>query len=106
MKVNGKPCHLWRAVDDEGEVLEAVVTARRDKAAALKLLKPWLASNTNVIGIDGRIGFGNVTSQHGTAARGDASKPAENPRARPRPEQTCLPQEDHLARAPRDLSAP
>ena len=32
-------CYLWRAVDHEGEVLEAVVTAKRDKAAALKLLK-------------------------------------------------------------------
>ena len=39
MKINGKLCYLWRAVDHEGEVLEAVVTARRDKAAALKLLK-------------------------------------------------------------------
>ena len=39
MKVNGKLCYLWRAVDHEGEVLEAVVTAKRDKAAALKLLK-------------------------------------------------------------------
>ena len=39
VKVNGKLCYLWRAVDHEGEVLEAVVTARRDKAAALKLLK-------------------------------------------------------------------
>ena len=39
MKVNGKLFYLWRAVDHEGEVLEAVVTARRDKAAALKLLK-------------------------------------------------------------------
>jgi putative transposase len=38
VKVNGKLCYLWRAVDHEGEVLEAVVTARRDKAAALKLL--------------------------------------------------------------------
>ena len=37
VRVNGKLCYLWRA--DEGEVLEAVVTARRDKAAALKLLK-------------------------------------------------------------------
>ena len=36
---DGKLCYLWRAVDHEGEVLEAVVTARRDKAAALKLLK-------------------------------------------------------------------
>ena len=38
-KVNGKLCYLWRAIDHEGEVLEAVVTARWDKAAALKLLK-------------------------------------------------------------------
>ena len=39
MKVNGGLCYLWRAVDHEGEVSEAVVTAQRDKAAALKLLK-------------------------------------------------------------------
>jgi putative transposase len=39
VKVNGKLCYLWRAVDREGEVLEAVVSAKRDKAAALKLLK-------------------------------------------------------------------
>jgi putative transposase len=39
VKVNGKLCYLWRAVDHEGEVLESVVTARRDKAAAVKFLK-------------------------------------------------------------------
>src|SRR6201985_2467069 len=39
VKVNGRVCDLWRAVDHEGEVLEAVVTSRRDKVAALKLLK-------------------------------------------------------------------
>ena len=39
VRVNGKLCYLWRAVDHEGEVLEAVVTSKRDKAAALKLLK-------------------------------------------------------------------
>ena len=39
MKVNGKLCYLWRAVDHEGEVLELGVTAKRDKAAAVKLLK-------------------------------------------------------------------
>jgi len=39
VKVNGKLCYLWRAVDHEGDVLEAVVTAKRDKSAALKLLK-------------------------------------------------------------------
>jgi putative transposase len=39
VKVNGKLCYLWRAVNHKGEILEGVVTAKRDKAAALKLLK-------------------------------------------------------------------
>ena len=39
VKVNGKRNYLWRAVDHEVEVLEAVVTKRRNKAAALKFLK-------------------------------------------------------------------
>ena len=39
VKIDGKLRYLWRAVDHEGEVLEAVVTAKRDKAAALKFLK-------------------------------------------------------------------
>jgi putative transposase len=39
VKVNGNRRYLWRTVDHEGEVLEAVVTAKRDKAAALKLLR-------------------------------------------------------------------
>ena len=39
VKVNGKRHYLWRAVDHEGEVLEAVATKRRNKAAALKFLK-------------------------------------------------------------------
>ena len=36
VKINGKLCYLWRAVDHQGEVLEAVVTAKRHKAAALE----------------------------------------------------------------------
>ena len=39
VKVNGRLRYLWRAVDHEGDVLEAVVTSKRNKAAALKLLK-------------------------------------------------------------------
>ncbi len=34
--------YLWRAVDDEGEVLDAVVQKRRDHHAALTLLKRLL----------------------------------------------------------------
>ncbi len=39
VKVNGKRHYLWRAVDHEGEVLEAVVNKRRNKAAALGFLR-------------------------------------------------------------------
>ena len=39
MKINGVTHCLWRVVDHEGEVLESVVTKRRDRKAALKLLK-------------------------------------------------------------------
>jgi putative transposase len=36
VKINGERHYLWRAVDPEGEVLEAVVAKRRNKRAALK----------------------------------------------------------------------
>ena len=39
VKINGVIHYLWRAVDHEGEVLEAVATKRRDRRAALKFLK-------------------------------------------------------------------
>ena len=39
VRINGVQHYLWRAVDHEGEVLEAFVSKRRDKAAALKFLK-------------------------------------------------------------------
>ena len=39
VKINGEIHHLWRAVDHEGEVLEAFVSKRRDRKAALDVLK-------------------------------------------------------------------
>ncbi|MCC3305087.1 IS6 family transposase [Sneathiella sp. HT1-7] len=39
VKINGETHYLWRAVDHEGEVLEAFVSKRRDRKAALKFLK-------------------------------------------------------------------
>ena len=39
VKIRGECHYLWRAVDHEGEGLEAYVTKKRDKAAALKFLK-------------------------------------------------------------------
>ncbi len=39
MKVNGVQHYLWRAVDHEGEALEAFVSKTRGKVAALKFLR-------------------------------------------------------------------
>lgn len=39
VKIRGETHYLWRAVDHEGEVLEAYVTKTRDKASALKFLR-------------------------------------------------------------------
>ncbi|WP_350127488.1 IS6 family transposase [Roseovarius sp.] len=39
VKINGETHYMWRAVDHEGEVLDAFVTKRRDRKAALKFLR-------------------------------------------------------------------
>jgi transposase-like protein len=40
--IAGRQFWLWRAVDDEGEVLDLLVQRRRDKAAAVKLMRKLL----------------------------------------------------------------
>lgn len=42
VRIRGRHMYLWRAVDDEGEVLDILVQKRRNKAAALKLLRRLL----------------------------------------------------------------
>jgi putative transposase len=42
VKINGEMHYLWRAVDQEGEVLESYVTKTRDKTAALRFMKKAL----------------------------------------------------------------
>ncbi len=39
VRINGKTHYLWRAVDQEGEVLEVFATKRRDRKAALEFIK-------------------------------------------------------------------
>ena len=41
-KINGKMVYLWRAVDDEGTVLDVVVQRRRNTKAAMRLLRKLL----------------------------------------------------------------
>jgi len=42
VSINGKRQYLWRAVDSEGEVLDILVQSRRNKKAALKLMRKLL----------------------------------------------------------------
>jgi transposase-like protein len=42
VKIAGAQFWLWRAVDDEGEVLDLLVQRRRNKAAAVKLMRKLL----------------------------------------------------------------
>ncbi len=42
VSIAGKRMYLWRAVDSEGEVLDILVQSRRNKKAALKLMRKLL----------------------------------------------------------------
>jgi transposase-like protein len=42
LKIDGRMVHPWRAVEAEGEVLDVLVQTRRNKRAALKLLRKLL----------------------------------------------------------------
>ena len=42
VRLNGEMVYLWRAVDQEGEILESYVTKTREKAAALAFMKKAL----------------------------------------------------------------
>jgi len=45
VKINGKQHYLWRAVDQDGEVVDVYLQARRDGAAAIRFFKRLLRSH-------------------------------------------------------------
>jgi transposase-like protein len=42
VSIQGKRMYLWRAVDSEGEILDVLIQPKRDKTAALKLMRKLL----------------------------------------------------------------
>ena len=42
LRIKGRMVYLWRAVDAEGEVLDVLIQSRRNKRAALKLMRKLL----------------------------------------------------------------
>jgi len=76
--------YLWRAVDDEGEVLDMIVQHRRDTAAALKLLKRLMWSQkmtpTEVV-TDGLKSYVSALTELGLEAQHKPGRLRENNRA-------------------------
>ena len=79
VKVNGRLCYLWRAVDHGGEVFESVVTAKRDKAAAVKFLKRIMNyGRPRKIVTDGLRAYSAAMSEVGNAERQDFGRGRNN----------------------------
>ena len=77
--------YLWRAVDDEGEVLDVLVQRRRDKAAALKLMRKLLRKQgfaPNVVTTDKLRSYGAAFAELGLTAHHERGPAQEQPGAR------------------------
>ena len=68
VNIAGRRMYLWRAVDDEGEVLDVLVQKRRNAAAAIKLLRTLLknqGATPELITTDGLASYGAAVAELG-----------------------------------------
>jgi transposase-like protein len=71
VSIAGRQFWLWRAVDDEGEVLDLLVQPRRDKAAAVKRIRKLLKKQgfpPDVLATDKLRSYGAAKSRMGLSA--------------------------------------
>jgi putative transposase len=80
VKINGELHYLWRAVDQEGEVLESFVSKTRDKAAALKFIKKLMKRHVTakVITTDGLRSYKAAMKELGNANKQEVGRWANN----------------------------
>ena len=84
VRINGQRMWMWRAVDKEGEVLDVLVQKRRNKAAALKLLRKLLKSQGFVpdkIVTDGLASYGAALRELGCSKHHQPGQLKHNNRA-------------------------
>ena len=81
VRINGRTCYLWRAVDHEGEVLEVFATKRRDRRAALRFLKRAMKRHGRPASIvtDGLPSYRAAMTVIGNAATPDLRSLAQQP---------------------------
>jgi putative transposase len=80
VKINGETHYLWRAVEQEGEVLESYVTKTRDKAAALRFMRKALKrhGSPEAITTDGLRSYKAAMSELGNAEKQEVGRWANN----------------------------
>jgi len=84
VRIHGKRMFMWRAVDDEGEVLDVLVQKRRNKHAALRLLRKLLKQQGYVpdrFVTDGLLSYGAALETIGCRSRHRPGRLRENNRA-------------------------
>src|SRR5918997_5985826 len=72
VSIQGKRMYLWRAVDSEGEILDLLVQPKRDRAAALRLMRKLLRKQgyaPRVLVTDRLRSYASAHRQLGLAAR-------------------------------------
>ena len=127
LKIDGRMVYLWRAVDAEGEVLDVLVQSKRNKHAALKLMRKLLRKYAVVpdrlvtddlrsygaaardLGIERRMSAGDgrtigprirISRPDGGSARCNASRAQAQPRSfsQPTPPSTTLSTSNAISR--------
>jgi putative transposase len=80
VKIGGEMHYLWRAVDQEGEVLESYVTKTRDKKAALSFIKKALKrhGSAETITTDGLRSYGAAMDDLGNRQKQEIGRWANN----------------------------
>jgi putative transposase len=80
VKLNGEMVYLWRAVDQEGEILESYITKTRDKAAALTFMKKALKRHGSPVTIttDGLRSYRAAMNELGNAGKQEVGRWANN----------------------------
>jgi len=80
VKLNGEMVYLWRAVDQEGEVLESFVSKTRDKKAALTFMKKTLKrhGSPEAITTDGLLSYKSAMNELGNREKQEIGRWSNN----------------------------
>jgi putative transposase len=108
LKIDGRMVYLWRAVDAEGEVLDVLIQSKRNRHAALKLMRKLLrkyalvperlatddlrsySAAVHVVGIGMSAGDGKTIERRiRISQRGGGSASCTGSRARVQPRNSC-----------------